>query len=405
MSIPGPTAPIPASAEELEMMVITVYGKETYKIHREIFELLAPARKEELSMLKLGKKPPLAVSEPETRAVPVAAVEEFIDTESYALFPSGEVADLRAARTGLLLYFVMPGREIENVHLEFSAADGGLQDFYLKRVFKDQYVEVNLTPGLYRLAFSAEGMEPGRADTLVVRADQVSLGIVPLEKKSEPPPPPAVAVDTTPPPPPPAVEVRLFPLKKAFQAPGVRPTMVARGRLKMKEEGMPNVQMRLYEREVGFFDPYNPGVEAALLAVTVTDDEGDFEFPPIDNDDGYLEGTRDPVIVLELENRHLSVLKPFTLTRPVPYRFVIYERENVQPKAGLLEIGTIDVRIRKEFPVLLFQSALPKVIRMNVPIQILYPEGSTLRLSKRQLRVPSNTPVEEVLNYLDYLTQ
>lgn len=201
------------------------------------------------------------------------------------------------------------------------------------------------------------------------------------------------------------ISVQLVPLTKRVRLPEAQPVMVAKGRLKFQEEGLAGIQVRLYEKEVGFFDPYDPAVENALVAVTVTDSYGNFEFPPIDNDDGFLEGTRDPVIVLSLENSSVTVMKPFAMTRAVPYRYVVYQRDNVTPEFGNLELGEIAVNLRKERPVILFQNVMAVARNIPHPLRILYPAGSTVRLRNRQIEVPSDADLSIVQEYLRYLIQ
>jgi len=146
--------PSPARSEQLEMDVITVYGKESYRFRREVFDLLAPMRKEDLVKMKLKKR----VVEEVT--VPVMPLDVSAYDTDYALRPEGEVPTVSIVRTGLLLYFLTRKSQIENLRLEFlSRTDPALQpqEIFLKKILKDQYVEVMLPDGLYRMALTAEG--------------------------------------------------------------------------------------------------------------------------------------------------------------------------------------------------------------------------------------------------------
>lgn len=407
--------PHPAAAEQLEMDVITVYGRESYRLRKEVFDLLTPMRKEELSKYKLRKHLIATVD------APVVTAPSVVDYETnYIIKPAGEVPTVSVVRTGILLYFMTRKAEMENLRLVFTRQDGppdgASQDFYMKRVAKDQYIEIMLQEGRYRMNFRAEGMEPAVADSIVVRAGQISLAIIPVDEiRLPPPPPPApetiVVAPETVPPPPPVVEtplrVQMVALRKTRRLPEPKPVMVTKGRVRLRETGLANMQVRLYEKEVGFFnDPYDPNLEAALLAVTVTDSYGQFSFPPIDNDDGFLEGTRDLVVVLSLENSQLSVSKPFTMSRSVPYRYVIYQKDNVEPMVGLLEIGEIAANLKKEKPVMLFQAAMEKTGAFTYPIHIIYPAGSNhIKMTRRRIEVPERVETKEVAEYLTYLTR
>ena len=401
--------PSPARSEQLEMDVITVYGKESYRFRREVFDLLAPMRKEDLVKMKLKKR----VVEEVT--VPVMPLDVSAYDTDYALRPEGEVPTVSIVRTGLLLYFLTRKSQIENLRLEFlSRTDPALQpqEIFLKKILKDQYVEVMLPDGLYRMALTAEGMERAVADSIVVRPGQISLALVPVEEIPPPPPPPppvevVEAPPPTPPPPPPPperpIEVRLVPLSKRVPLPEARPVMVARGRVKYQEQGLAGMEVRMYEKEVGFFDPYDPAIEAALLAVTVTDSFGNFEFPPIDNYDGFLEGARDPAIVLSLENNQVALLKPLAMSRAVPYRYLIFQKDNVQPDAGALSVGEIAVSLSKEKPVLLFQRIQAWARDIPHPIRAYYPSGNTIRMFSREIHIPAdaeNSAIRESFSYL-----
>lgn len=400
--------PVICFAEQLEMDVITVYGKESYRLRKEVFDLLAPLPKEEFSKMKLKKRAVEEVAAPEMP--PVADYDT-----NYPIRPAGDVPTISIVKTGLLLYFLSHKPQIENLHLEFVSAENTAQDVYLKRVQKDQYVEIAMPPGFYRMNFTSEGMEPAYADSIVVRAGQISLALVSVQElrpppPPPPPPPPIEKVEVAPPAPVPPhapekqIDVRLVPLKKRAPLPEAQPMMVARGRVTYQEKGLANMEVRLYEKEPGFFgDPYDPALEGALLAVTVTDSMGNFEFPPIDNDDGFLEGTRDPLIVLSLENSRVSVLKPFSITKAVPYRYVIYQKDNVHPELGNLQIGQVAVNLKKERPVILFENAVAWTRNLPYPIRILYPSGSSIKLQSRLLEVPSAADFSTVGDYLTYL--
>lgn len=393
----------PASAEQLEMDVITVYGKESYKIQKEVFDLLAPLRKEELSKMPAKKHSVESVEPP--GFPPVAEY----DTD-YPIRPAGEVPTIISARTGVLLYFMSKKSTVENVHVSFVSRDGGIEEAYLKRISKDQYVEMTLPDGVYRMTLTAEDVQSVASDSIVIRPGQISLAIIPIEElKLPPPPPPKIqeAVEVVPPPAPPTpVLVRLVPLRKSRKAlPEPKPMMVTKGRVMIQEQGLAFMEVRLYEKEVGFFDPYDPAVEDALLAVTVTDTFGNFEFPPIDNDDGFMEGTRDPVVVISLENRFLSIQKPLTMSRSVTYRYVILQRENVQPEDGNLLLGNVAVKMKKERPVEMFTRAQGPARNLPFPIRIFYPAGSQLKLAHRQLDVPANTDLALIPQYISYLNR
>ena len=395
--------PARAAADQLEMDVITVYGKESYRMRKEVFELLAPLKKDEMSKLQLKK---YLVEPVDLPAAPAVTAYE----TTFPVFPSGDIPTVTVVKTGVLLYFMTRKPALENLHLEFVSGDGVSQDFYLKRVQKDQYVEASLPPGLYRLRLTAEDVHPAVSDSIVIRPGQISLAIVSIEDIPvvAPPVKEPVVVAAPPPPPPPEkkLDIRLLALRKRVRLPEAQPVMVTRGRLKFRQEGLPNVQVRLYEREVGFFNPYDPNVENALLAVTVTDSAGAFEFPPIDNVDGVFEGTRDPVIVLSLENSKISLLKPLTLTKPVPYRYVIYQKENVNPDAGDLTVGDIAVDLRKERPVQLFLKVQEMTDLFTRPVRILFPSGTKKpELSRRQLEVPEEADFSQLKDFLAFLVQ
>ena len=108
------------------------------------------------------------------------------------------------------------------------------------------------------------------------------------------------------------------------------------------------------------------------------------------------------MIVLSLENSNVSVLKPFAMTRSVPYRYVIYQRENIQPDAGNFTVGEIAINLRKERPVMLFQYVQNYAVSFSYPLRIIYPSGNAIRLTTRQLEVPSDADFSSVREYLNF---
>ncbi|GEM_PF-7085800 len=120
--------------------------------------------------------------------------------------------------------------------------------------------------------------------------------------------------------------------------------------------------VHVYERRGGFFDAYAEGVADDRLGSDLLDSTGNFRIGPIRRRDGWLSGSMDIVLVLELDSPYAVAYSEIYGTQK-PYRYEIASRRGVTPEGDRYEIGTIDLDLAPDrfYPVRVYRRVLERL--------------------------------------------
>ncbi len=120
--------------------------------------------------------------------------------------------------------------------------------------------------------------------------------------------------------------------------------------------------VHVYERRGGFFDAYADEVADDRLGSDLLDSNGNFRIGPIRRREGWLSGSMDIVLVLELDSPYAVAYSEIYGTQK-PYRYEIASRRGVTPEGDRYEIGTIDLDLAPDrfYPVRVYKRVLERL--------------------------------------------